>query len=294
MPTPRPLALVTCSAVPTGDPDDAALPAALAAVGLSTTWATWDDASVDWAAYAAVVVRSTWDYPRRRHEFLAWARGLPVPLLNPADVVEWNTDKSYLHDLAADGLPVVPTTFAAPGEPLALPASAELVVKPSVSAGSRDTARFTAGEHDRAHALVAQIHASGRVAMAQPYLDAVDERGETALLFFGGSFSHAARKGPLLAPSGAPTDGLYAEEDIRPRRPTADELAVGRAAVAAVERRFGRVPYARVDLLADTAGAPILLELELVEPSLFLAHGDGAADRFAGAVRDALDAPAYR
>jgi hypothetical protein len=282
--------LVTCSALPAGDVDDAVLPAALAGVGLSATWATWDDASVDWTAYAAAVLRSTWDYPLRRDEFLAWARGLPVPLLNPADVVAWNTDKSYLRDLADDGLPVVPTAFAAPGEPLALPGTAELVVKPSVSAGSRDTARFAADEHDRARALVDRIHASGRVAMAQPYLDAVDERGETALLFFGGSFSHAIRKGPLLAPHGAPTDGLYAEEDIRPRRPAPAELAVGRDAVAAVERRLGRVPYARVDLLADDAGDPILLEVELVEPSLFFAHAAGAVDRFAAAVRDTLDA----
>ncbi len=280
---------MTCSALPAGDVDDAVLPAALAAVGLSATWATWDDPSVDWTGYSAAVLRSTWDYPLRRREFLAWARGLPVPLLNPADVVAWNTDKSYLRDLADGGLPVVPTSFAAPGEALALPGTAELVVKPSVSAGSRDTARFAADEHDRARALVDRIHASGRVAMAQPYLDAVDERGETALLFFGGSFSHAIRKGPLLAPRGTPTGGLYAEEDIRPRRPTPDELAVGRDAVAAVERRFGRVPYARVDLLADDDGAPILLEVELVEPSLFFAHDTGAVDRFAAAVRAAVD-----
>ncbi len=188
------VALATCAVFPDGDADDAGLPAA---IGGDVTFAVWDDPEVDWAAFDLVVVRSTWDYQERRDAFLAWARGIGERLINPPAVLAWNTDKRYLHELAAAGLPVVPTTLVAPGAPFTAPAG-EYVVKPTVSAGSRDTARFTVGENERAAALAAAIHASGRTAMVQPYVASVDARGETALLFFDGAFSHAIHKGPLL------------------------------------------------------------------------------------------------
>ena len=271
------IALATCSHFPTGDADDAPLAAALP----EACWAVWDDPAVDWDAFDAVVIRSTWDYQDRHDEFLAWVRSVPR-LINPRQVVEWNTDKRYLAELPG----AVATTFLAPGEPFAAP-QGEYVVKPSVSAGSRDTARFTAGDEERAAALVDRIHAGGRTAMVQPYLHAVDDEGETALLYFDGVFSHAIRKGPLLEPGAEPHDDVFAPETITARAPRDDERALAEAVVAHVRGRFGDLAYTRFDLVRGDDG-PRLLELELTEPSLFFLQGDGAAQRFAAAIRSRL------
>jgi glutathione synthase/RimK-type ligase-like ATP-grasp enzyme len=279
--TPR-IALATCSYFPDGDSDDAGLPEAIEG---DAAFAIWDDPAVDWSMYDLVVVRSTWDYQQRRDEFLAWARALGERLVNPPAVLEWNTDKRYLRELADAGLPVVPTVFVAPGEAFAAP-DGEYVVKPTVSAGSRDTARFGEGEAHRAAALVDAIHAGGRTAMVQPYVASVDARGETALLFFDGAFSHAIHKGPLLAPGAPPTSDVFAAETIAPREPSAAERALGARVVAHMAERFdGDSPtYARVDVVEDAAGVPLLLELELTEPSLFFAGDAGRLSQFAAAV----------
>ncbi len=268
------IALATYAGQPGGDADDAPLPAAL---GGDATFVVWDDPAVDWEGFDLVVVRSTWDYQRRRDAFLAWADARGDRLVNPPDVLRWNTDKRYLGELPH----AVPTTFLSPGEPLRA-LEGEVVLKPAVSAGSRDTARFAPPERDRAEALLAQIHSSGRTAMLQPYVPSVDARGETALLFFGGAFSHAIRKGPILRPGEAPTSADYAAEEISPREPAAAELAIAHEVLAAAPGHPHA--YARVDLVEDETGAPLLLELELTEPSLFLAHAPGAAERFAAAV----------
>ncbi len=270
------LALATCAALPVLDPDDRHVLAPLAARGVEAVARAWDDPAVDWAAYDLVVLRSTWDYPERRDEFLDWARSVPR-LVNPADVIAWNTDKRYLTRLDA---PVVPTAYVAPGEALR-PPPGEYVVKPTISVGSRDTGRYTAADGARAQALVARLHSAGRTAMVQPYLNAVDTYGETALLYFAGRFSHAVRKGPMLDGSDAPVEGLYKDEQISPRTPTAAERAVGDKVVAALGPA---VLYARVDLIPDADGSPTVVELELTEPSLFLGYSAGAADRFAEAI----------
>jgi glutathione synthase/RimK-type ligase-like ATP-grasp enzyme len=264
------IALATCAALPGGDPDDAHLTAVLP----EARFVVWDDESVDWSAFDLVVIRSTWDYQQRRDEFLAWVRSVPR-IVNPPAVVEWNTDKRYLAELPG----AVPTAFLAPGEPFAAPAG-EYVVKPTVSAGSRHTARFGPGEAPRAAALVAEIHAGGRTAMVQPYVPSVDELGETALLYFDGVYSHAIRKGPLLTPGADPTSEAFAPETIEPRDPPADERALADAIVA----RIGTLAYARVDVVRGGDG-PLVLELELTEPSLFFAQSGGAAERFAAAIR---------
>jgi glutathione synthase/RimK-type ligase-like ATP-grasp enzyme len=277
------IGLATCSALPRGDADEQLLAAALP----EAEWAVWDDPGVGWDSFDLVVVRSTWDYQARRDEFLAWARSVPR-LVNPAAVLEWNTDKRYLAEVPG----AVPTLFVAPGERFARPAG-EYVVKPTISAGSRDTARFGDGDGDgeRAQALVASIHASGRTAMIQPYLAGVDDHGETALLYFGGRFSHAIRKGPILKPGAEPHEDLFAAEDIAARVPAADERALGDRVLQAVRDRFGGdLPYARVDLVPGPDG-PQLLELELTEPSLFFSYADGAAERFAAILKASKDLP---
>jgi glutathione synthase/RimK-type ligase-like ATP-grasp enzyme len=284
------VALATCVHFPDGDADDAGL---REAIGGDASFAIWDDPAVDWASFDLVVVRSTWDYHERREQFLAWARAVGDRLVNSPAVLEWNTDKRYLRELADAGLPVVPTALVEPGAAFAAP-EGEYVVKPTVSAGSRDTARFGAADADarRAAALVDAIHASGRTAMVQPYVASVDARGETALLFFDGAFSHAIRKGPLLARGAAPTSEVFAAETIAAREPTAAERAVAERVVAHIGERFDGGPpaYARVDLVEDHDGAPLLLELELTEPSLFFAGDAGRLLQFAAAIRRRLPA----
>jgi hypothetical protein len=271
--------LATCAELPHGDEDGAILLDALLAEGVAARWVAWTDPTVDWAA-GLVVLRSTWDYTNDREAFLRWVTELPR-VANDAAVVQWNTDKVYLGDLAADGVSTVATTLAPPGADAVFPDGVEFVVKPSVGAGSRGVGRFTADRVTAAAQHVEQLHAAGRTALVQPYLDAVDAAGETALVYLDGVFSHAVRKGPML-PDGVahPVQGweLYVEEQITPRTPDAAELAVGEAALDHLRRRFGADQlYTRVDLLPSPDG-PVVVELELTEPSLFLQHGGAGRD----------------
>lgn len=278
------IAIATCAAVPDLDEDGPALIAALAARGVDAVPAVWDDAAVRWADFAAVVVRSTWDYSGRRDAFLGWAEGLPVPLYNAAETLRWSTDKAYLVALAEAGVPTVPTVVAAPGD--GWPDWAELVVKPAVSAGCRDTGRFGRDQLAAARTLAEAIWASGRRVVLQPYQGRVDDRGETALIYLDGRYSHAICKGPMLTLGGALETALYRPETITPRVATAAERAVGDAALAAVA---GALLYARVDVVPDADGAPRVLELELAEPSLFLGFDEAAADRLAAGIARRLD-----
>ena len=281
--------LATCSALPDGDEDASVLGAALADAGLDHRWVPWRDPGVDWSA-GLVVLRSTWDYTADRPSFVQWVRQLPR-VANDAAVVSWNTDKIYLRDLAAAGLPTVATNFAAPGESPTL-FGQEFVVKPSVGAGSRGVGRFRPERADAARQHIAGLHAVGRTVLVQPYLDAVDVAGETALVYLDGRFSHAIRKGPML-PAGVahPVQGweLYVEERIDPREPDPAELAVGDAVLAYLRDRFGADQlYTRVDLLPGPDG-PVVVELELTEPSLFLQFGRDGTDpaaAFAAAIAE--------
>lgn len=288
------VALVTCARLPDLDPDDRLLLAPLAEAGFEVTVAVWDDPAVDWARFDLVVVRNTWDYPLRRDEFVAWARSVPA-LANPAEVIAWNTDKRYLRDLAAAGVPVVPTTWVAPGEAWSPPADGEWVVKPAVSIGSRDSGRYVLpAQRDLAAAHVARLQAAGRLAMVQPYVPSVDSYGETGLIYLGGAYSHAIRKGPLLsgpdpALQGDGGSALYVEEEITARTPTEAEQAVAEATLRALPFDPAQLLYARVDLL-DTPDGPTLIELELTEPSLFVGTAPGAPERFAAAVARRLAA----
>ncbi|GAA3764466.1 hypothetical protein GCM10022225_58070 [Plantactinospora mayteni] len=285
------VALITCADLPELDPDDRLVLEPLAERGIRVEAAVWDDPDVDWAGYALAVLRSAWDYPSRRAEFVAWADTVPR-LANAADLVRWNTDKRYLRELAEAGLPTVPTSWLGPDADWTLPAEpGEYVVKPVVGAGSVDTGRYDlADEENRELAAghVKRLHAAGRWVMVQPYLTAVDTAGETSLLFVAGPdglrFSHAVRKGPMLVGPDYGVDGLFRPERITPRTPAEPELAVAERVLAALPGGPGRPLYARVDLIPGPDGAPMLVELELTEPSLFLAHEPGAADRLADAI----------
>ena len=282
------IALATCRALPAGDEDSGVLLAACAAAGLDAEWRVWDDPAVHWDSYDLVVIRATWDYVPRRDDFTAWAASVPR-LANPAAVVEWSTDKAYLRELVATGVPVVPTTWLAPGDSPDGVFDGDVVVKPTISAGARDTARYARADSDRARAHAAALLAAGRPVMVQPYLAAVDEAGETAVVHVGGRYSHAVRKGALLRPGdAAETDELWRPEEITPREPSAAERQLAEQALAAVPGGPAGLLYARVDLLPGADGEPVVVVVELAEPSLFLSAGPGSADRFAAAVRAAV------
>lgn len=285
--------LATCEAMPAGHADERLLVEALLRCGAEAGLGVWSDPAVDWAAFDRVIVRSTWDYTRRREDFLAWADGIGDGLRNHAAVLRWNSDKRYLAELAAAGIPVVPTEFAEPGGPPAA-LEGEVVVKPTISAGARDTGRFGPRVHAEAAALIDRIHATGRTAMVQPYLAAVDAVGETSLVYFGGEESHALRKRAVLAPDReAETfdDELgvavvMADEDlVRAGTATDAHRALAAQVLGFVTERFGTPPlYARVDMLPGDDGEPLLAELEAVEPRLYLGEDPGAAGRLADAI----------
>lgn len=283
------IALITADVARPVDDDLEPLVDALAGVGADPVPVDWDDPGAEWSTFDLAVIRSSWDYTTRLAEYLdVLARvAADTDLHNPLDLVRWNADKRYLADLAVAGLAVVPTTFLVDGDPIVLPGG-EFVVKPTVSAGSRDTARFGPGDHDEARELAARILAGGRTVMIQPYVDSVDARGETALLYFDGELSHAIAKGPLLRRGEAPTRALFAAEHITPTEPAADEIALGDAVMAQLAGHAalrGRPPlYGRVDVVRGELGEPMILEVELNEPSVFLAHHAGAAARFARAI----------
>lgn len=287
------IALVTCAALSDGWEDDRLLAEALRARGAEARFAVWDDPGVDWDAFDRAVIRSTWDYTHRRDDFLRWARSLGERLDNPAAVVEWNSDKRNLADLEAAGVPTVPTRFVAPGDPLP-GLDGEVVVKPTVSAGARDTGRFGPAHHAAATSLIERLLSQGRVAMVQPYLGSVEERGETAIVAVEGAESHVLRKRAVLGPGreaplrddaiGA-AEAMYDPELVVAGEAGDGERAVAGAVLAELERRFGAPPlYARVDTLPGRDGRPLLLELEVVEPSLYMATAPGSEERIAEAI----------
>lgn len=297
---PASIALVTCAAGRDVDDDLAPLLAAVAALDAHVESPDWDDPTVDWARFDLAVVRSTWDYTDRLDEFLAWTRraGTATRLVNDPAVLAWSSDKRYLRDLAVAGVRVVPTTFVESPDAVAaaLPVGTEFVVKPTVSAGSRDTVRHHADDHDAATRQATDLLARGKVPMVQPYQRAVDAEGETALFYLAGAFSHAIGKGPLLEPGRPAHRALFAPERITAASPTAAQRALGDAVMAALPG-IGALagvahplPYARVDVLTADDGEPAVLEVELCEPSLFLAFAEGAAERFAGVLVELADA----
>jgi hypothetical protein len=288
-----PIALVTCTDIPDLEEDDRLLIEPLAALGFTADVVVWDDRKVDWDRYRLAVLRSPWDYAPRRNEFVAWAASVPR-LANPAAVVAWNTDKRYLAELSAAGVPTVPTVWVEPGEPWQPSHEGHWVIKPSIGAGSLDTGRYdlsVAPHREHAMAHVGRLQAAGRTVMIQPYLAAVDTYGETALMFVDGRFSHAIRKGPMLdgpdLGSAERDDGLYKPEVISVREPTGAEQELAARVLAALPFGPARPLYARVDVIPGPDGEPVLIELELTEPSLFLGFADGAAQRFAEAIAGA-------
>ena len=267
------------------DPDAHLLLDALADVDIDGQLCVWDDDAVSWSDYELVVIRSTWDYTKDRPGFLEWARSLPT-LCNPYSIIEYSTDKHYLLDLESRGHRIIPTTFCDVGATPVFPDS-KFVVKPTIGAGSVDADKYDAGEHRVAASHVARLHDSGRDAMIQPYVASVDEVGERGMVFIDGAFSHAIRKGAMLHVDQLDRHSLFRLEQLSLADAEPDAVTFAESVMA--EPRFNGLLYARVDLVQVPDGWAIM-ELELVEPSLFLsfdADADAAA-HLASAISERL------
>jgi len=275
------VALVSCLRLPEPDPDDAPLRAALRDAGIrAATWA-WDDPAADWSSARLAVLRSAWNYPRHHETFLRWAERAAsfTRLWNPVPVVRWNTHKGYLLDLQRRGIPVVPTELVPAGRPVPLARIRaergwdDVVIKPAVAAASYRTLRVppedsAAGER-HLRALV-----SDRDALVQPYLRSVESYGERAVVWIDGAITHAVRKTPRFEGE----EERVADEAV-PVAPA--EAAFAERVLQEVE---GPLLYARIDQARGPEGEPLLMELELVEPSLYLGLFPDAMARFVTAI----------
>lgn len=271
------LLLATCRRLPDPDPDAAPLGAALAAAGLRARWAVWDDPAEDWRDAPMTLIRSTWDYWRAPDRYLAWARHVDAVarLENPAAIVRWNLHKRYLAALADAGLPAVPTVLVGRGEavdPAKLCAArgwSRVVIKPAVSAGSHETHAFAADAIDPI--AFDRINRAGDL-LIQPFVASVESHGERSLIAIDGEVTHAIRKAPRWS------GGVEAVTGPVPIEPA--ERALAHAALGHVPRTGDGPPlYGRVDLVRDAAGAPMVAEIEVIEPSLFFPQGPAALER---------------
>ncbi|MCA9607830.1 MAG: hypothetical protein KC619_19610 [Myxococcales bacterium] len=271
----------TCRDLPEPDPDEPRLRAAVQAAGADYALAAWDDPSVDWSAADLVVPRSTWNYYERPEAFLAWARTVAARthLLNPLSVIEANLHKGYLLRLEAAGVPIVPTALVRRGEPRSLASILEargwdeVVLKPAVGARSWNNLRVDASARAAGEAHLARLGATHDV-LVQPYLRAVEDHGERSLIWIDGALTHSIRKEPRFGDA----DESVSEVAIPPPEGGAALVATVLATIEAP------LLYARVDVVPDETGRLVVMELELVEPSLFLLQDDAALTRFAQAI----------
>jgi len=283
------IVLATSRDLPGLDPDDLPLVEELSREGLSFEAVAWDDANFDWTRAKLCLLRSTWDYHLRLSEFLSWASRASAltRLWNPLSAIRWNCRKTYLRELAAQGIPVVETAWLASGDSADLAALmaergwSESVVKPVVSAGAHRTL------HVRRENLEAgQGHLSDLLrtedAMVQPYLSSVEEYGERSVVWLDGAVSHGVRKRPILKRSGSD----WVEAD-----PAEVDPAEGELAARAIAASRQTVLYGRVDLVRDAEGSPRVLEVELIEPTLFFSHSRAAAPGLARSLARLCRAP---
>jgi glutathione synthase/RimK-type ligase-like ATP-grasp enzyme len=283
-----PVVLATCSEVAGRETEDLQVIQSLRKRAIEAVHVAWDDFNFKWQTVPLTVVRSTWDYPARRGEFLAWAGKLPR-VLNPTSILRWNTDKHYLNDLADAGFPVIPTCFLERGVTFD-PPRVPFVIKPAVSCSAKDTTRYDPDDLELARAHVKRLHDEGRTVMVQPYVSAVERDGEVSLIFLGGEYSHAIRRGAVLASGVAPKESDSLPEDVRFHAARTEERALAEEAMRKIgeDNSSAELLYARLDLVSGLNDEPMILEVELTEPSLFLAYADGAVDRFACCIASVL------
>lgn len=275
---------MTCKELPEEDFDEELLLGALSEAGLEPTLAAWDDDSVDWSQFGMAVMRSAWNYINHLDEFLAWAvkAGTATRLFNPVEVVQWNTHKGYLRQLAQQGVPVIPTHWLGVGEQIDLSDLMadrgwhDVVAKPVVGAGSFLTNRITDPTTPEAQEFWRNL-CTDREVMVQPYLPSVEEYGERSLIWIDEELTHAVRKSPRMGD---------AAESVSEALPIAHiERELAEAVIADIPHEL---LYARIDLVRDEHGEPLLMELELVEPSLFLKQEPTALRRLVRGISERL------
>lgn len=271
------IALATCRKLPEPDPDAAPLIEALGRLGAQAELIAWDDPDASLAGFDLCVIRSTWNYIHRLPEFLTWAESASksTKLLNPLGILKWNTDKAYLGELWSRGIPVVDTVSVPKGgrRPLSAILSeknwTDVVIKPRVGAASFATRHFSAENRTEAGSFLAR-HAEERDMLIQPYLHSVETHGERCLVWISGEITHAVRKTPRWEGG---TESVAQAREVLP-----EERAL---ALRALEPCARELLYARVDVARGAGGEPLIMELELVEPSLFLLEEPRALERFA-------------
>jgi glutathione synthase/RimK-type ligase-like ATP-grasp enzyme len=274
------IALATCEVLPEPDVDQGILLDTLSRQGVEPEMCVWNDDTVEWASYDLCVLRSTWDYYRARGAFLDWLARVDsvTRLQNPIETVRWNSHKGYLVELARQGFHVVPTRFVPAASAVHLHdvlnanGWSEVVVKPAVSASSHETHRVARADLDAGDRHLARLLRRGDV-LVQKYLPSVHDRGERALVFIEGELTHTVRKHPRFHGDDESVAGPV------PAEPDEEKLAV-----SLMEGPGRGTLYGRVDLARDPDGRPCLMELELIEPSLFLRQHPEALERFVAAI----------
>lgn len=280
------VALATCAALPGLDRESALLIPALEQRNIEAVSLVWSQPSE--VHFDLIVVRSCWDYIDHRDAFLRWTRSVNN-LANPAEALNWNTDKRYLEDLRAHGTPVVPTDWILPGASWQCPSKGRIVIKPAIGLAALNAGAYNCEDLNQRNAAithVARLQRSDCVVMVQPYMDAIDRKGEVSLIYIAGAFSHAIRKCALLDGPDLGEDRRFkflGGQTIFEHEPSAFESAAADAALRAVPAAFGRLLYARVDLIPDENGRPLVLEVELTEPNLYL-HTPERVSRFTDAI----------
>ncbi|HMI81950.1 MAG TPA: hypothetical protein VK480_09210 [Solirubrobacterales bacterium] len=285
MSSPR-IAIATCTGYADLKVDDELLGEALRERGCEARSIVWDEEGVDWGGFDLCLVRSTWDYHEKHAEFLAWARRVEAAsaLRNPAELIAWNSEKTYLRELAEHGVWTVPTVWVGREEEvdleelLAAEEWDEAVVKPVVDLGARNLHRVRAGESS---AALREVLDRGE-AMVQPFLPSLEEQGELSLIYIEGAFSHAVRKRP--EPGDFRVQSIWGGT-MEPAEPDPEQVELAEQALAQLDE----APlYARVDQVAGPDGEPCLIELELIEPNLYLSQHPPAANVLADAVSKLL------
>jgi nucleotide-binding universal stress UspA family protein len=275
------VALATCVELPEPDPDREPLLDALRAAGVRAAWFGWDDPAVDWSMATMTILRSTWNYPQAFDAFRDWLERVAAVsrLENPLELVRENLHKGYLDELARQGIPVTPTELVRRGDPTDLAtvmherAWDDVVVKPAVSAPSWRTVRAVTGSLDEGERHLRALVDHGD-ALVQGYLPSVEGYGERAIMVIDGVATHSVRKSPRFS-----GQDEWISETRMPISP--EEQTV-------VDRVMARWPepplYVRVDLAPGPTGAPVVMELELSEPSLFFDQCPEALERFVAGV----------
>jgi len=279
------VAVATCAALPGLSSDDRRLLAALRHAGVEAEPVVWEDRYHDWAAHDACVIRSAWDYAYRRDAFIEWSRRVAdvTTLVNPVAIVEWNTHKQYLCDLAARGVRVVPTVVLPAGARVRLDVTlaargwTDVVIKAAVAQTGRYFIQVGPADHALGQAHLDRLLPHEDM-LIQPFLTSIGHEGELSLVFIDGELTHAIRKRAAAGDARVHLDYGGTEAIERPNR---EAIEVAQAALAA---SGSPLLYARIDLVRDNAGRLAVMEAEFVEPDLFFRHAASAVERMVAAI----------